>query len=94
MRVYSPTTTGQRNDFGPLFGSVLLVAHNADVSFGNVNIVPVTGPNVPPVAVADNKTPHFKGISFLDILKNDYDADGALVAATIQITSGMVVGER
>ncbi len=89
---YPPATTDQRNDYGPLFGSLLLVAHNADVSFGNVHIVPIISPNDPPVAVADNVTPHFNGTSFFKILKNDYDLDGAIVTELVNITSSPTRG--
>ncbi len=87
--------TDQRNDNYPMAGSLLLVAHFADASFGNVSIVPITSPNDPPVAndvAADAK---FNGTSFIDILFNDTDIDGVINPASVSIvnppTNGTIV---
>lgn len=84
--------TEEHNNDYPMAGSMLLVAHQADVSFGNVSIVPITGPNTPPTAgdvFADAK---FDGTTLIDILANDTDLDGVLNPASVTIQSGPTRG--
>lgn len=80
-------TRAHGDDF-PMSGSLLLVAHNADVSFGNVSIVPINGPNEAPVANDDFASAKFDGTTYLDILANDTDSDGIINPASVVIVSG------
>ncbi len=71
-----------------MFGSLLLVAHQADVSFGNVNIVPLSGPNDPPEAGDVAANAKFNGTTYgIDILFNDLDGDGTINPASVNIVS-------
>ena len=79
--------TRTESDNTPMAGSVLLVAHHADVSFGDVNIVPIISPNDPPVANDVATTAKFDGTSFIDILSNDTDVDGVINPASVSIVS-------
>lgn len=71
----------------PPSGSLLLIAHRVDVSFGDVSIVPITGPNVAPVANVDAVNTNFNGTSYFDILDNDTDSDGVIDPSTITIVN-------
>ena len=71
----------------PMAGSLLLVAHEAEASFGNVEIVDVTGPNDPPVANDVAANAKFSGTSYIDILFNDTDDDGVIIPYTVNIVT-------
>jgi hypothetical protein len=71
----------------PMAGSILLVAHEADASFGNVSIVPIIGPNEPPVANDFASNAKFNGTSLIDILSNVADEDGVINPASVSIVS-------
>ena len=79
--------TDQKNDDYPMAGSLLLVAHYADVSFGNVSIVPIISPNDPPVANDVAVDAKFNMTSYIDILYNDTDVDGVINASSVNIVS-------
>jgi len=72
----------------PAAGSLMLVAHEVDASFGNVTVIPVTGTNTPPVAVDDAAFVVTGTSKDVDVLFNDYDPDGFLDPATVTVTSG------
>ncbi len=79
--------TGQENLSDPQSGSVLLITHQADVSFGNVSITELAGPpNLEPVA--NNDTAFVSPLAFEDIevLANDTDVDGTLAINTVSVT--------
>ena len=84
--------TRTESDNSPMAGSILLVAHHADVSFGNVDIVPITSPNDPPVANDVVTTAKFDGTTLIDILFNDTDVDGIINPASVSIISPPVNG--
>jgi len=88
-------TRAHGDDF-PMSGSLLLVAHQADASFGNVSIVPINSPNDAPVANNDLLNAKFNGTTFLDVLANDTDSDGIINPASVNIisdpTGGTIVG--
>ncbi|MEN8006137.1 MAG: Ig-like domain-containing protein, partial [Candidatus Krumholzibacteriota bacterium] len=71
----------------PMAGSLLLVAHEAEASFGNVTIVDVTGPNVAPVANDFTVNAKFDGISLLSVHLNDTDSDGVINPASVSIVA-------
>ncbi len=74
------------NPFEPLSGSLLLIAHEADATFGNVEITPVVGaPNTPPTANPDDATVQLGTSVAINVLNNDTDDDGALNPATVTI---------
>jgi hypothetical protein len=61
-------------------GSMMLIAHRVDASFGNVTINPITGfPNLPPVANSDSAYVLRGGDVDIEVLLNDYDPDGFIL---------------
>ncbi len=80
--------TGQEELNDPQRGSAVLIAHQADVSFGNVAVTQVgNGANRTPVA-NDNEAYVAPGGSVLiDILANDTDAGGLLDPTTVELVS-------
>jgi hypothetical protein len=70
-------------------GSLLLVAHYTDVSFGNITIAPA---NTPPVAVNDIAAVSRGGVVGIDVLSNDSDPDGTLDPSSVSIRSAPAHG--
>jgi len=67
-------------------GSMMLLTHMADTSFGNVTITPLDGaPNVSPIAYSDSAYVALGGTTDIPVLNNDVDSDGYLVPATLNI---------
>ena len=70
----------------PQTGSILLITHQADVSFGTVEITNIPGaPNVAPTAVDDNATVLTGESGIISVLNNDSDSDGSLAPGTVTI---------
>lgn len=71
-----------------LTGSLLIMTHMADVSFGDITVYPLSGiPNQPPVALSDTAIVA-KGSSVeVEVLLNDYDMDGYLVPDSVTVTT-------
>jgi uncharacterized repeat protein (TIGR02543 family) len=70
----------------PQNGSLLLIAHEADASFGTVVITPIQGtPNSPPIANNDNASVVTGGSVNVNVLNNDSDPDGTLAPATVTV---------
>ena len=85
--------TNQQGPTTPQAGSLMLISHEADVSFGDVSIEPVMGlPNVPPVANNDVAFVLRGDSADINILSNDTDSDGALNPASVTITVPPVNG--
>ena len=69
-------------------GSMLLITHMADVSFGTVSVIPLTeSPNQPPVANNDSAITTTAGAVDINVLQNDSDPDGSLNPASVTIFS-------
>jgi len=82
------TLTNQEGPSTPQAGSLMLITHMADVSFGNVTTTPVAGiPNIPPVANDDSAFVTPGGTANINVLANDTDSDGFLVPASVTIFS-------
>jgi regulation of enolase protein 1 (concanavalin A-like superfamily) len=76
-------------------GSVLLVAHRATVTFGDVLVTEISGdppPNVPPVAVDDVVSTLVDVPVAVDVLANDGDSDGSLVPSSVAVVDAAVSG--
>ena len=70
----------------PQNGSPVLIAHDTDATFGNVDIVPVVGVNSPPTADDDSGfVASAGGSTDIDVLANDDDTDGFLVPGTVTL---------
>lgn len=70
----------------PQSGSLLLIAHEADASFGTVVVTPVPGtPNLPPEANDDIATVVTAGTTNINVLSNDSDSDGLLAPVTVTV---------
>jgi len=79
---------GQGGPGDPQQGSILLITHKADVSFGNPSISEVQPPaNTPPVAANDARFVAQNGSVLVDVLTNDLDPDGALDPASVAIVT-------
>ncbi|MGQ4647525.1 Ig-like domain-containing protein [Lyngbya aestuarii] len=70
-----------------LDGSIVLVAHEHDVTFGNVTIIPLGEdiPNQAPVANDDQVSVVPANSVVIDVLSNDSDSDGTLNPNTLEI---------
>jgi regulation of enolase protein 1 (concanavalin A-like superfamily) len=72
-------------------GSVLFIAHRADVTFGDVTVTEVDGepppppPNEAPVAVNDVVSTAVGVPVSANVLANDSDADGSLVPSSVAV---------
>ncbi|HEX6329035.1 MAG TPA: hypothetical protein VFZ72_20890, partial [Jiangellaceae bacterium] len=69
-------------------GSVLLVAHRATVTFGDILVTEISGdppPNEPPVAVDDVVSTSVDVPVAVDVLANDGDSDGSLVPSSVAV---------
>ncbi|MBF2001378.1 MAG: DUF4347 domain-containing protein, partial [Synechococcales cyanobacterium M58_A2018_015] len=68
-------------------GSLLLLAHFDDVTFGNVNIISLEpgSTNQPPSASDDNASVTQGGTVSINVLSNDSDSDGTLVPSSVAI---------
>jgi regulation of enolase protein 1 (concanavalin A-like superfamily) len=77
---------GQGVPSDPQQGSVLLITHQADVSFGDVSVVELAPPqNFPPVANDDIAFVAPAGQVGIDVLANDTDYDGTLDPASVAV---------
>jgi|GEM_PF-1832213 len=77
----------------PQRGSVVLVAHQADVTFGDVNIVQAgSGTNFPPVANDDAAIVAPSGTVLVNVLANDGKPGGALDPGTVTIVQPPIHG--
>ncbi|NBD31923.1 MAG: DUF1349 domain-containing protein [Cyanobacteria bacterium] len=69
-------------------GSIGLLAHRYDASFGDVDVTPITGvANEAPVANNDSGTVAPASTLEIDVLANDSDSDGTLVPSSLSITT-------
>lgn len=77
----------------PQRGSAVLVAHQADVTFGDVNIVQAgSGANFPPVANDDAALIAPGGTALVDVLANDGKPGGALDPDSVTIVQPPIHG--
>ncbi len=80
------TLEGSGGPADPQQGSVMLISHRADASFGNVTITELAPPgNLPPVANDDAAFVAPGGTVEIDVLANDGDLDGALDPSYLSI---------
>ncbi|QIZ69746.1 Ig-like domain-containing protein [Oxynema aestuarii] len=86
---------GEGSSSDPQHGSIVLVAHHYDVSFGDVNITPV-GTGSPtqqaPIANNDSTTVAIAGSTTIDVLGNDSDSDGVLLPQSLEIVDAPLYG--
>jgi regulation of enolase protein 1 (concanavalin A-like superfamily) len=70
-------------------GSLGILAHEYDISFGDVSIVPIDGgsANQAPVANNDNATVASNSSAEINVLSNDTDSDGTLVPNSLVIAN-------
>jgi regulation of enolase protein 1 (concanavalin A-like superfamily) len=81
--------TGQENLTDPQNGSMMLITHQADVSFGPVTVTNLPSPpNFPPMANDDTVFMTPLDSIAIDVLANDTDSDGTLDISTVTIVSG------
>jgi regulation of enolase protein 1 (concanavalin A-like superfamily) len=80
--------------FAKANGSALLIAHRAQVTFGDVVVTEVGGeappppPNRPPIVVDDVAATAVGTPVVIDVLANDSDPDGALVPSSVTVVAG------
>jgi regulation of enolase protein 1 (concanavalin A-like superfamily) len=75
---------GQAGPSDPQQGSLMLITHWSDASFGNVTVTDLSPPeNVPPVANDDSASSVSGGAIEIAVLANDVDPDGTLDPATV-----------
>ncbi len=81
--------SGQETESGvPHNGSVLLLSHWDDVTFGDVSICPLTGcAPAPPVAVDDSRQVSDLGSVEIDVLSNDIPVSFPLDPATVVVSN-------
>ncbi len=78
---------GQETLADPQFGSMLLISHKYDVTYGDVTVTHVPGAaNVPPTAVDDLVYAPPGGSVDADLLANDIDTDGIIMPQSVAIT--------
>ncbi len=70
-------------------GSVLLVAHRLDATFGDVVVRPI---HPTPVATDDNAATYADTAVVIDVLNNDTDADGNLDPTSVQLVDPPLFG--
>jgi regulation of enolase protein 1 (concanavalin A-like superfamily) len=77
---------GQAGPGDPQAGSLLLISHKADVSFGNLSVTELAPPpNSPPVAENDTAFVAPGASVEIPVLTNDSDFDGGIDASTVTI---------
>lgn len=85
---------GQGQPGDPQAGSVLLISHLADVSFGEVEVTEVAPPqNLPPVANDDSAFVAPASLVDVDVLANDNDPDGTLDPTSVTIQNPPAHGD-
>jgi len=78
---------GQEQLSDPQQGSLLLISHQYDVTYGDLTVTAVAGaPNVAPTANDDAFFVLPAGTANVDVLANDADSDGNIVPITVTIT--------
>jgi regulation of enolase protein 1 (concanavalin A-like superfamily) len=81
--------TGQEALTDPQNGSMMLITHQADVSFGPVTVTDLPSPpNFPPTANNDIAFVAPLDSVAINVLANDTDVDGTLDISTVTIMSG------
>lgn len=77
---------GQGLPSDPQQGSVMLITHQADVSFGDVSVVELAPPqNLAPIADDDSAFVEPAGLVDIDVLFDDFDSDGTLDPTSVAI---------
>ncbi len=85
--------TGEQPTFSdPGHGSFMLVAHQADISFGSVTAA-LPPSNMPPVCFDDHVYVLPQGNIAVEVLGNDFDPDGAIDPATLVVVEPPLFGQ-
>jgi regulation of enolase protein 1 (concanavalin A-like superfamily) len=93
--------TGLDTAFTKDAGSVLLLAHRAKVTFGDITVTEIGGeppppppppPNQAPVAVDDGVSTAVDTPVLADVLANDSDVDGSIVPSSVAVANGPTSG--
>jgi regulation of enolase protein 1 (concanavalin A-like superfamily) len=79
---------GQSNPGDPVQGSLLLLSHQADASFGALHVAEIETPNVPPTAGDDLAFVAPGDSADVSVLNNDYDIDGTIDSTSVTISDG------
>ena len=85
--------SGQELLSDPQNGSMMLISHQADVSFGPVTVTALPDPpNTPPTANDDTRFLAPLDSLDVDVLANDTDVDGTLDLSSVEIVSPPIRG--
>jgi regulation of enolase protein 1 (concanavalin A-like superfamily) len=90
------TISAVDTQFRKAAGSVLFIANRAIVTYGDITVTPIEPPsgpvNVAPVAVGDSVSTVVDVPVAVDVLANDSDSDGSLVASSVVVVDQPVNG--
>jgi len=81
------TVIGLEPPTSPKKGSMLLVVHASQASFGNVTVTELTPPEIPPVARGDRRYVPPSGLVDVNVLRNDSDTDGQIDSTSVVIVT-------